>query len=109
MATTKFDVGQDVWYLHGNNAFKAKVTGIAISRKTPVSDNITYYVGGGALPEKWVFASQEEALDSVRQKRKQELLDLQKGLQAQMDGLAKRLGEATTTLELEFGVRTSGR
>lgn len=65
---TKFNIGDEVWYLHNNKVCNRKVSAINI-RITECMVSIIYYISAPkesiTLEEKSIFSSKEELLKSL--------------------------------------------
>ena len=66
-ATTKFDIGDRVWFLRDNQAMKLDVTSVVVSiegdNRCAVSYSLHYT--DTEIPERELFASKEELLASL--------------------------------------------
>ena len=64
---TKFDIDEDVYFIHNNKVTENKITGIGVSITEDNSVEIVYYIHYDdiKLPKNKVFGSKDELLESL--------------------------------------------
>lgn len=66
-ATTKFNIGDQVWLIIDNHAVRRDITRIIISFESPDTCEVSYslHYGDTEIPEETLFRTKEELLKSL--------------------------------------------